>query len=74
MFLVTWLCLQYYNTNSKSAKIFHFSQFPHKRLHLRHLILKAFALHTDKACNTLGKCREIRMKKHSCQNYFSVQK
>jgi hypothetical protein len=40
MFLVTWLYLRSYNINSKSAKIFHFSQFPHKRLHLQHLIRK----------------------------------
>ncbi len=41
MCLVTWSRLEYYYTNSKSAKIFHFSQFHAKRLHLQHLIRKS---------------------------------
>jgi hypothetical protein len=42
MFLVTWSRLEYYNINSVSAKIFHFSQFPQKRLHLQHLIRNSY--------------------------------
>jgi len=41
MCLVTWSRLEYYYTNSKSAKIFHFSQFHAKRFHLQHLIHKS---------------------------------